>query len=238
MIYTEAGCGLIRFGGGEFHARAGDVILYRPGTPQDYGQHNPAGRWKHTWIHWLPRAEFLDELGWPELSNGLGHLRLAPAARGSIAKELALANSVMRSSDPRRELMAVNAVERALLHCGRANPRRERTHWHPGISRAVEFMATHLRNAGTVEEMARRFGYSRSRFSALFRNQTGQPPNRYLESLRLAQARQFLEYTDQTLAQIADHSGFSCPFYLSQRFKKHFGLSPHAYRKQRSRSNG
>jgi len=99
-------------------------------------------------------------------------------------------------------------------------------------------MATQLRGTGTVEEMARRSGYSRSRFAALFRAQTSQPPNRYLESLRLAQARQFLEYTEQTLAQIADQIGFSCPFDLSQRFKKHFGLSPAGYRKQRRQTKG
>ena len=238
LIYTEAGRGLLRFQGGEFHARAGDIIVYRPGTPQDYGQHDPSGRWKHKWIHWLPRAEFLEGLSWPELADGLGHLRLAPSVRVAVAKELALADSVMRSNDPRRELMAANAVERALLHCERANPRRGRTHWHPGIHQAVEYMATHLRGAHTIEEMARRFGYSRSRFAALFRGQTSQPPNRYLESLRLAQVRQLLEYTDQTLAQIAHHVGFSCPFYLSQRFKKHFGLSPRGFRNQTGRMKG
>jgi len=238
LIYTEAGSGVIRFHGQEFHAQPGDVILYRPGTPQDYGQHESSGRWKHAWIHWLPRAEYLEGLNWPELATGLCHLRLAPSVRREVAQELALADSVLRSNSPRRELMATNAVERALLYCGRANTRRGQMHWNPRIHQAVEYMATHLRGANTVEEMARRFGYSRSRFAVLFRGQTGQPPNRYLESLRLAQARQLLEYTDQTLAQIADHVGFSCPFYLSHRFKKHFGLSPRGYRNQKGRTKG
>jgi len=99
-------------------------------------------------------------------------------------------------------------------------------------------MATHLRLAKTVGELARRFGFSRSRFAALFRRQTGHPPSQYLESLRLAQARQLMDYTNQTLAQIADHVGFSCPFYLSHRFKKQFGLSPRGYRKQTGRTKG
>lgn len=237
LIYTESGRGLIRFEGEIFHAQAGDILLYRPCTPQDYGQHDPGGRWKHIWIHWLPRADYVEELNWPELAEGLGHLRLAPAVRGAVAKELALASSIMRSNYARRELMATNAVERALLFCERANPRRGRMHWSPRIHQAVEYMATHLRGANTVEETARRFGYSRSRFAALFRLQTGQPPKQYLESLRLAQARQLLEYTNQTLAAIADHVGFSCPFYLSQRFKKHFGLSPRGYRNQKGRAS-
>jgi AraC family transcriptional regulator, arabinose operon regulatory protein len=235
LIYTESGRGVIRFGENEYHAEAGDIIHYRPGTSQDYGQHDPAGRWKHVWIHWLPRVEFLEGPAWPELFPGVGHLRLAPAHRGIVRRELALADAAMRSDSPRRELMATNAVERAFLHCERAIPGRRVSRWQPGIHKAVDHMASHLRAETTVGEMARRCGYSRSRFAALFREQTGQPPMRYLESLRLAQARQLLEYTNQTLGQIADHTGFACPFYLSQRFKKHFGLSPRSFRKETSR---
>lgn len=238
LLYTESGSGLIRHSGDELYTRPGDLILYRPCTPQDYGQHDRSGRWKHIWIHWLPRPELLEEMRWPELSPGLHHLHLTTAGRGMVERELVLAASSMRSDSPRREMLAANAVERALLYCERSNPRKGRPHWQPAIFQAVDYMATHLRGTGSMAELARRFGYSRSRFATLFHGQTGQPPNRYLESLRLAQARQFLEYTDQTLAQIAEHVGMSCPFYLSQRFKKHFGLSPAGYRKQRRQPRG
>ena len=52
------------------YVRPGDVILYQPGTPQDYGQHDRAGRWRHVWVHWVPRAEVLEWLR----SKGEGHL--------------------------------------------------------------------------------------------------------------------------------------------------------------------
>ena len=41
LIYTELGHCLVRYQGGEFSARTGDILLYQPGTPQDYGQHTP-----------------------------------------------------------------------------------------------------------------------------------------------------------------------------------------------------
>jgi AraC family transcriptional regulator, arabinose operon regulatory protein len=233
LIYTESGCGVIRSGEKEYHVKAGDIIHYRPGAPQDYGQHDPAGRWKHIWIHWLPRVEFFEGPAWPELFPGVGHLRLAPSCRSVVRRELALADAVMRTDSAHRKLMAGNAVERAILYCGCAIPGRRVEPWHPGIRKAVEFMATHLHEEITLGQLARRSGCSRSGFAALFREQTGQPPMRYLESLRLAQARQMLEYTSQTLAQIAEHVGFTCPFYLSRRFKKSFGLSPRAYRNQK-----
>jgi AraC-like DNA-binding protein len=61
----------------------------------------------------------------------------------------------------------------------------------------------------------------------------GQPPARYLDAQRLAETRQLLAYTNQTLAQIADHAGYSSPFHLSLRFKQHFGQSPRAFRQQK-----
>ena len=75
MFYTQAGRCLVRAEGRDYHGGAGEVFLYRPGTPQDYGQHEPNGRWRHVWVHWIPRTEVLEWLAWPELSPGLHRLQ-------------------------------------------------------------------------------------------------------------------------------------------------------------------
>jgi AraC family transcriptional regulator of arabinose operon len=235
LIYTERGHCLVRFPGGEFQAGPGDVLLFRPGTPHDYGQHVPGGRWKHVWVHWVPRSGVAEWLAWPELSPGLRHLHLPRELRGAVLRELVLASSALRSNLHRGEFLAVNAVERALLLCGRANPGAGDPRWHPRIQQAVDYLAGNLRERHLLEDLARRFGFSRSRFATLFRQQAGVPPCRYLEAQRLAQARHLLTYTRQTLAEIADHAGFSSPFYLSLRFKKHYGQSPRAFRQRRQR---
>jgi len=235
MLYTESGHCLARYKSGEFTAGSGDILLYQPGTPQDYGQHAPQGRWKHVWVHWVPRTEVLEWLSWPEISPGLRHLLLPPELRGPVLRELTLADSVLRGNMPRGEFLAANAVERALLFCCRANPRQGDPRWNPRIQQAVDHLARNLCERQLLENIARRFGFSRSRFAALFRRQVGRSPCQYLESQRLAQARQLLAYTNQTLAQIADRVGFSSPFYLSLRFRKHFGHSPRTFRQQRQR---
>jgi AraC family transcriptional regulator of arabinose operon len=235
LLYTELGHCLIRHAGGEFDATAGDVVLYQPGTPQDYGQHAAQGRWKHVWIHWVPRTEVLAWLSWPELSPGLQHLHLPQELRAPVLRELVLADSFLRGNMPRGESLAANAVERALLFCSRANPGEGDPLWDPRIQQAVDYLARNLREHHVLESVARRFGFSRSRFAALFRRQVGQPPLQYLESQRLAQARQLLAYTNQTLSQIAERVGFSSAFYLSLRFKKHYGASPRSFRQQRRR---
>ncbi|MCE0497029.1 MAG: helix-turn-helix domain-containing protein [Methylacidiphilales bacterium] len=235
LLYTELGECLIRFAGGQFKAGPGDVILFKPGTPQDYGQHNPAGKWRNLWVHWVPRLEIIPWLAWPELSPGVRHLRLPPELRGAVLKELIFADSVLRAGLPYGEFLALNGVERALLFCNRANPRTGDLRWNPRIQQAVDHLARNLREHHLLGNLARRFGFSRSRFASLFRRQVGQPPGHYLEVQRLTQARHLLAYTNQTLAQIADQTGFSSPFYLSIRFKKHHGQSPRTFRQQRQR---
>lgn len=235
LLYTEAGHCLIRHPDGEFSAGPGDVILYQPGTAQDYGQHDPGGKWKHVWVHWVPRTEVLEWLTWPELSPGIKHLLLPRDLRGPVLKELTLADSASRAGLPRGEFLARNALERALLFCGRANPGEGDPRRHPRIQQAVDYLTRNLAERQLLETVARRFGFSRSRFAMLFREQIGQPPGQYLEAQRLAQARLLLSYTNQTLARIADRVGFSSPFYLSLRFKNHYGHSPRTFRQQSQR---
>jgi len=233
LVCTEIGKCLVRYPGGELNAISGDVFLYQPGTPQDYGQHDPRGRWKQAWVHWIPRAPVLEWLEWPEISPGLRHLRLTSDLHSAVLKELSLADSALRSNLPRQESFALNAVERAILLCNRANPLEGNPHRHPRIQQAADDMATNMSERQLLENLARRFGFSRSRFAALFRQQLGQPPGQYLEAQRLLRARHLLAYTNQTLAEIADHVGFSSSFYLSLRFKKHYGESPRAFRQKR-----
>lgn len=233
LVYTELGKCLVRYARGEFQAGPGDIFLFRPGTPQDYGQHDRNGRWKQAWVHWIPRTQVLEWLSWPELSPGVKHLFLPRDLRQDVLRELSLANSVLHSNLPRCEFLATNAVERALLFCSRANPREDNPQRHPRIQQAADDLAQNIGERELLETIARRFGFSRSRFATLFRQQLGQPPGQYLEARRLVQARHLLAYTNQTLAQIADHVGFSSPFYLSLRFKKHYGHSPRAFRQQR-----
>ena len=234
LLYTEIGHCLVRFAGGEFTTDPGDVILFQPGTPQDYGQHHPARRWRHVWVHWIPRADALEWLNWPEISPGLRHLRLPPELRRPVRQELVLAASTLNAAMSRGEDLALNALERALLYCHRANPGRGTPRWHPRIQQAVDHLAQNLHERHPLEATASRFGFSRSRFASLFRRQVGQPPGRYLEAQRLLQTRQLLAYTNQTLAQIAEQVGYSSPFHLSLRFKKHFGQSPRDFRRQKS----
>lgn len=233
LVYTEAGRAYFRFPGGEFTGRANDVVLIRPGTPHDYGMDERHGYWKNTWTHFLPRPDCLDWLQWPEFAPGMMHLHLEHPVCGQVRAELSRMDSAAHSIRRRHEELAVNALERALLFCDAINPHYAESRRDARIRKAVDLLCRQPEERFTLEALARRCGLSRSRLAELFRQQVGVPPLAFLENQRLRRSRELLEHTSLSLTEIAEQAGFSSPFYLSLRFKKHFGISPRDYRRQK-----
>ena len=68
-----------------------------------------------------------------------------------------------------------------------------------------------------------------------FKQYKGVSPINYLIRLRVQQAKELLETTNYSIAQISDSCGFSSQSYFSQVFKKACGMTPNAYRKSSDR---
>ena len=56
----------------------------------------------------------------------------------------------------------------------------------------------------------------------------------YINNFKLENAKTQLENTKMTVSQIAYTNGFSSPNYFSTAFKNKFGVSPGAYKKNKS----
>jgi AraC family transcriptional regulator, transcriptional activator of the genes for pyochelin and ferripyochelin receptors len=52
----------------------------------------------------------------------------------------------------------------------------------------------------------------------------------YLTERRLHLASQYLQDTEETVAEIAHRMGYSSPQHFHTQFKKHFGLTPNEWR--------
>lgn len=83
-----------------------------------------------------------------------------------------------------------------------------------------------------LSRMAQQCGYSVSRFCALYKSRFGTSPKQDILSARLALAQKMLRYTDRTVADIAEASGFANAPYFTRYFKTVTGVTPRAYRKQ------
>ncbi|WP_426749018.1 helix-turn-helix transcriptional regulator [Myxococcus faecalis] len=73
---------------------------------------------------------------------------------------------------------------------------------------------------------------SRTRFALLFQERIGQPPVGYLTQLRLESVAQRLRESDDPLSEIAHAVGFLSQSGLSRAFRRRFGQTPSAFRKE------
>ena len=73
-------------------------------------------------------------------------------------------------------------------------------------------------------------GVSPSYVSRVFRRYTGMALWDYVNSFRIARARELLEHSDMTVTEIAFAAGFNEPAYFSRMFRKFTGKSPRHFR--------
>ncbi len=101
------------------------------------------------------------------------------------------------------------------------------------VARALGLLQTEPAKRWTVERLARAVGLSRAAFARRFAAVTGRAPLRYLTELRLALAAARLESSDESLAELAEHVGYTSEFAFSRAFKRQHGVAPGTFRRLR-----
>lgn len=83
----------------------------------------------------------------------------------------------------------------------------------------------------SIEYMAESVNMSIRNFSRVFLKESGMTPGRFLEKMRLDQAKNMLEYTDMSIDMIAEKCGFGSSISLRRLFLKYLSISPAQYRR-------
>jgi transcriptional regulator GlxA family with amidase domain len=101
-------------------------------------------------------------------------------------------------------------------------PLREVQRWiteHPGADLSVDALAERAR-------------LSPRQFARAFAAETGTPPGRYVDRVRLEAARRLLEDTRDGVAQIARTCGYHTPEAMRRAFQQALNVSPAEYRRR------
>jgi AraC family transcriptional regulator len=93
-----------------------------------------------------------------------------------------------------------------------------------------EYLAGLTHEAPSVAAVAQACGFSERYFAKLFREQTGQPIGRYLKSVQIAKARDYLLQTDLPLKEIAYRLGLRSPSNFCDAFRAATGETPGRFR--------
>lgn len=98
------------------------------------------------------------------------------------------------------------------------------------LSRVIENIIDDPSANHTVESLSDSAVMSRSAFSELFTRSFGRPPMGFVHHIRMQRASELLHTTALSIDEITARVGFASRSHFAQSFKKHTGLSPHAFR--------
>ncbi len=106
---------------------------------------------------------------------------------------------------------------------------------HSGIKylrKAIDYINLNYHRELPCAQVAKSAGISLNYLNRLFTEQFGMTVNNYINYLRIQEAKQLIERTDISLAEIYIQVGYKNNQNFSKQFMRHIGCSPSQYRKR------
>jgi transcriptional regulator GlxA family with amidase domain len=100
------------------------------------------------------------------------------------------------------------------------------------IARCQSWIAEHYNEPAPVTAMVRLSGLAERSFKRRFRRATGMAPLEYVHTLRLEEAKQLLESTDQPIEAIANEVGYEDAAFFGRLFRRNVNLTAAQYRRR------
>ena len=100
------------------------------------------------------------------------------------------------------------------------------------VAGSRQWIAEHYDGPRPVAGMVDRSGLAERSFKRRFKRATGMTPIAYVQVVRLEQAKQLLETTDQSIDAIAEQVGYEDASFFGRLFHRRVGLTPAEYRRR------
>lgn len=232
LIYCDAGRGWFEVDGERQALGPCQALLIPEGKPHSYGA-EADDPWTIYWVHFggtvaagynvlLPKNEYVIPVAH---RTSLELKRMFEVAFRAISSGWNVRTMLLVSHILRYQLGLIffegpklwGATSRLVVH---------------DLSGSLQFMRENLTRPLSLSELARKAGISPSRYSALFKEQTGISPIEHHIRLRMQAACHLLDTTPMSIKEIAVRLGYEDPYYFSRIFCKVTGSSPTAYRSE------
>jgi AraC family transcriptional regulator len=103
------------------------------------------------------------------------------------------------------------------------------------LRRVLEAIDANLSEGITVDRLAHTAGLGAAQFTRAFRVATGESPHQFVIRRRLEEAKKALELSDPDILNVALRFGFSDQAHFTRFFKRHFGVPPGRFVRERKR---
>ena len=110
-----------------------------------------------------------------------------------------------------------------------------RPHADARIRQAEEYLQRHYVRGVSMSELAGRVGMSPRNLIRRFKAATGRLPGAYVQSLRIASAKDLLERGRSAIQEVCAKVGYEDAAFFRSLFKRHTGMTPAEYRSRFAR---
>ena len=94
------------------------------------------------------------------------------------------------------------------------------------ISKLLEYIETHYARDLKLERLGKMFGYNSSYLGTVFKEHTGKNFSKYLDEIRIKEAKKLLLEHNNKVYEIAQRVGYNSVDYFHGKFKKYVHMSP------------
>ncbi|MDR0884995.1 MAG: AraC family transcriptional regulator [Clostridiales Family XIII bacterium] len=110
--------------------------------------------------------------------------------------------------------------------------KKEERSQHSYIEKCKNYIAEHLNQHFTVDEIANDIAINSSYLSRRFSESEGIGIQQYTQKKRVEAAENMLKYSDESIFVISNYLCFASQSYFGKVFKEHTGLTPQKYREK------
>ena len=103
---------------------------------------------------------------------------------------------------------------------------------YEAIQRMQDFIEQNLESPISLADLAEQGGYSPCHASRLFKEIVGVSPLDYVRARRLSRAARLLSSSGVTILEISLETSFGSHEAFTRAFKRQFGITPEAYRRE------
>ncbi len=241
LIYCVDGSGWYVLKGQRYEVKRNQYFILPAGTPHEYGA-TEGERWTIYWVHFRGEHASVYAEGAQKPQEVKAAMNSNISNRNNIFEEIL---STLHFGDGIEDLRYASSLlhyylaSLRYLRQYRSTVRYDASHSnkpfhmdkHTGIvDAAIHYMKENVERHLTLQDVLDYVGYSSTRFSALFKKETGSSPLAYFNRLKIEYACQMLKTTDMHINQICYKVGIEDSLYFSRMFSKAMGMSPSEYR--------
>lgn len=204
--------------GEEYEISHGDVLLFNPGDSHACDQLEGSLLYR---AFKIPCSVMVTHLGYAP------RFRPNILRDGRLSQEVSALYAAIENSFPERGEQLGAMLSYAANKYGAVSANLE---YRTEVTNALDYMESHYSERVELDDVAAAAGLSKSALLRAFSKCVGVTPYRYLESVRVGEARLMLEH-GETTAYTAAQCGFADQSHLTNCFGRLTGLTPGEYRK-------